>query len=695
MSKLPRQNTMSKNPKLQDDIERNLKLREGAARILSMAANSIQRLDAAKTILVSNARLLISMQQLQREKTDEVTAVTVDNSATPSNNAKKRFSTGKATLCLSDIRIPLLWKDTSLTPNASATFNKLMDPNYQWTSGNSGGYSSATLSRHQRPLSSVLSMGGAGGENVGEFYSAFCIVRVGDQIRETRLLCEVRPGTSDLEFDDILTFENVQPDFECYIEIYGYQSSNDQGTMSFLRRKPQNDPASSAQRNSVFLGTLTPEYTKDLKTGQRVSVPSSSPASDCCFSLVARYTAKIGDLGSEVSAHQLDILAVHNHSSSASHLFFSSSPGGGNGTSGGATSFLSTVSAYPSSEDALPLFGPICFSLTAQPDSVHKPVRSGFLWMRELNEESERKEAKLYFCELRNQRLYARTAKPHERKATLTPVGDDTVSLKEHLERVRLRNPKTSARRKPPTKWDVVVKIDPFTKFLDDEPVCRQLHLSCKFLTTEEREHLVSPSKPEIVREHRRSKSTGDQFGSLISSSMSKEKKSTSDYIAKKDEEGDSNRSQISQIQGVEENQNATPPNTTANLKRKMFTLRVTSQRCPIDSETSLDEGGEGEITLEFAAFDALFSMAKDDDTEDSRPIIDWLSAMREHIEEQEKWGVNSFGQEVYIPEATSFTKHGTVIRASAIPEISTASFEALDHLSYSEESVANPVTAL
>lgn len=87
------------NPKLQDDIDRNLKLREGAARILSMAANSIHRLDAAKTVLVSNARLLVSMQQLQREKTDEVAAI--DNSATPSNNAGKRFGTGKATLCLS------------------------------------------------------------------------------------------------------------------------------------------------------------------------------------------------------------------------------------------------------------------------------------------------------------------------------------------------------------------------------------------------------------------------------------------------------------------------------------------------------------------------------------------------------------------------------------------------------------------
>ncbi|VDO02761.1 unnamed protein product, partial [Rodentolepis nana] len=43
------------------------------------------------------------------------------------------------------------------------------------------------------------------------------------------------------------------------------------------------------------------------------------------------------------------------------------------------------------------------------------------------------------------------------------------------------------------------------------------------------------------------------------------------------------------------------------------------------------------------------------------------------------RWGVDSFGQELYIPEATSLTKHGTIIRASTIPEVPTDSLEALD----------------
>lgn len=110
----------------------------------------------------------------------------------------------------------------------------------------------------------------------------------------------------------------------------------------------------------------------------------SSPAFDCCFTLVARYTATLADLGPKVSAHQLELLSAQNHNASLSHLFFSSSSSSSSSTmnSSSVNTLLSTVSAYPTSEDALPLFGPICFSLTAQPDSVHKPIRCGLLWVR-------------------------------------------------------------------------------------------------------------------------------------------------------------------------------------------------------------------------------------------------------------------------------------------------------------------------
>uniref|UniRef100_A0A0R3TLT4 Anillin domain-containing protein n=1 Tax=Rodentolepis nana TaxID=102285 RepID=A0A0R3TLT4_RODNA len=677
---------------LQDDIDRNLKLREGAARILGMAANTIQRLDAAKTILVSNARLVVSMQQLQREKTSEATAaVTPSASNKIGVSSGKQFCIGKATLCLSGIRIPLLWKDTSLTPNASSTLNRLLDPNYQWTSANlGGGYSSLTLTRHQRPLSAVLSsMGNAIGENTGEWCSAFCIVRVGDQIRETRLLCEVRPGTSDLEFDDVLTFENVLPDFECTIEVYGYQST-DQGSMSFLRRKSRADTDSLAHRNSVFLGTLTPEYTK-VSPFSSFSPPPPHPlhplfspalfltssAFDCCFTLVARYIAKIADLGSKVNAHQLELLSAQNHNTSLSHLFFSSpsASSSSNVNSSNVNTLLSTVSAYPTSENALPLFGPICFSLTAQPNSVHKPLRSGLLLIRTVNDDAETDMAKLYFCELQNQCLYARMVKPTSSLSTIlpisclnclafwlqSPVKCEEISLSESLSGVRLRNPKIGIPRKPQCKWDLVVKVDPSTQFLDDEPVSRELPLFLKSLTVEERDHLfLSSSKPakqnggEAVLpkpKPRRSMSMGGGFAipPIAASSPVKavvEGSGFPVYDGKENgaNEGDKSNKCLKLPRNKSMNevqQLLLSPNLPHSLVRRMPTLRMSSRLCVGDQNLSQKtddleaESMEREVTLEVAAFDSFFSAIEGGNEEDSVPLLDWISAIKDHIEEQ------------------------------------------------------------
>lgn len=93
---------------LEQEIERNLKLRDGAKKILSIAANSLQKLDAEKTILVSNARLVVSMRQLQREKVLEATAA-AGNIPNVSADAPSASSiSGKATLCLSGTQLASL-----------------------------------------------------------------------------------------------------------------------------------------------------------------------------------------------------------------------------------------------------------------------------------------------------------------------------------------------------------------------------------------------------------------------------------------------------------------------------------------------------------------------------------------------------------------------------------------------------------
>ncbi|VEL32666.1 unnamed protein product [Protopolystoma xenopodis] len=100
------------DPKRQEQLERCLKIRDAASRILSIAQNPLQQLEAAKTLLVSNAQLLTCLRELQRDRVIEVTKSFHEcrNSSNTHFNFRQPATTdwannfaqdGKARLCLS------------------------------------------------------------------------------------------------------------------------------------------------------------------------------------------------------------------------------------------------------------------------------------------------------------------------------------------------------------------------------------------------------------------------------------------------------------------------------------------------------------------------------------------------------------------------------------------------------------------
>lgn len=101
--------------------------------------------------------------------------------------------------------------------------------------------------------------------------------------------------------------------------------------------------------------------------------------------------------------------------------------------------------------------------------------------------------------------------------------------------------------------------------------------------------------------------------------------------------------SALPRIQSMNEVQKAQPlsPNLIHNLARNMPTLCIASRLCVGDQNLSLEDGdeesesGEREVTLQMAAFDPLFLATEDGSTEACGPLLDWISAMKEHIEEQ------------------------------------------------------------
>lgn len=182
---------------LQQKIDHEIKMREGTAKLLAASKHPAQMLEAAKNLLTSNTRIMTYMTELQRRKTAEVLG---KNVSTLGNQLPC-----KAKVSISDIRIPLMWKDTD----------------------------------HFK--------------NKGDYrrYAVFCLLRIGTDIYETSMLSNVDRSMTDLTFDDIMVFNNVPHDFECKFEVYCHKLHEDLTIASTPKklRKKINDLSGSVGRS--------------------------------------------------------------------------------------------------------------------------------------------------------------------------------------------------------------------------------------------------------------------------------------------------------------------------------------------------------------------------------------------------------------------------------------------------------------
>lgn len=103
------------------------------------------------------------------------------------------LSTNSSPVFFPDIRIPLLWRDGPLGVNMQIFLQRL-------------------IPQSQSLLVTASLLAGSGDSadrsDTGEQcdgYAVFCLARLGHTIRETRLIFDIQPGTSDVEFDDKLT----------------------------------------------------------------------------------------------------------------------------------------------------------------------------------------------------------------------------------------------------------------------------------------------------------------------------------------------------------------------------------------------------------------------------------------------------------------------------------------------------------
>ncbi|VVC35413.1 Anillin homology domain,Pleckstrin homology domain,PH domain-like [Cinara cedri] len=175
-----------KDYELEQKMEFEMKMREGTTRLLAACKHQTQSLQAAKSLLTSNERMTAYIAELHKKSREP---------------PQIGWNCGKARVSLSDLRLPLMWRDTD----------------------------------HFK--------------NKGDYrrFAVFCLAKIGTQLFDTSLMFPVDRSMTDVTFNDVLLFENIGPDFKLELEVYAHVLRDDFSIAS-TPRKIKNTLHSSISR---------------------------------------------------------------------------------------------------------------------------------------------------------------------------------------------------------------------------------------------------------------------------------------------------------------------------------------------------------------------------------------------------------------------------------------------------------------
>ncbi|CAN7984510.1 unnamed protein product [Ixodes hexagonus] len=168
---------------LEQKIDLEIKMREGTTKLLAVCQHRPQSLEAAKSLLTSNERMSAYTSELQRRKTSRppTFSESVDGPSVEPSNAR---------VAVSDIRMPLIWKDTD----------------------------------HFK--------------NKGDYrrFAVFCLLKIGTEIYDTTMVSNIDRSMTDVSFEDTIVFNNIPADFEFRLEVYSHILQDDLSMASTPRK---------------------------------------------------------------------------------------------------------------------------------------------------------------------------------------------------------------------------------------------------------------------------------------------------------------------------------------------------------------------------------------------------------------------------------------------------------------------------
>ncbi|XP_070819855.1 rhotekin isoform X3 [Chaetodon trifascialis] len=177
----------SQDSDIQKKIDHEIRMRDGACKLLAACSQKDQALEAAKSLQTCSTRIMAYMSELQRMKEAQVMQKVTRRSSDAGPMDDRLPCKGK--VAISDLRIPLMWKDTEYF------------------------------------------------KNKGELHrcAVFCLLQLGGEIFDTDMVIVDRTLT-DICFDNTIVFNEASPGFELRVELYSCCSEDDYSAGSTPRK---------------------------------------------------------------------------------------------------------------------------------------------------------------------------------------------------------------------------------------------------------------------------------------------------------------------------------------------------------------------------------------------------------------------------------------------------------------------------
>nr|XP_020450159.1 rhotekin isoform X2 [Monopterus albus] len=177
----------SQDSDIQKKIDHEIRMRDGACKLLAACSQREQALEAAKSLQTCSTRIMAYMSELQRMKEAQVMQKVTRRSSDAGPMDDRLPCKGK--VAISDLRIPLMWKDTEYF------------------------------------------------KNKGELHrcAVFCLLQLGGEIFDTDMVIVDRTLT-DICFDNTIVFKEASPGFELRVELYSCCSEDDYSAGSTPRK---------------------------------------------------------------------------------------------------------------------------------------------------------------------------------------------------------------------------------------------------------------------------------------------------------------------------------------------------------------------------------------------------------------------------------------------------------------------------